>query len=223
MGRITLASGTPAELFRPDASARAALGLVVAPDVLGLRPLYDDLVARLAAEQGWPVVAVEPFPGRTFPEGDLEARFAVLPATEDEQVLVDLVAAARLLGTPRVACLGFCMGGMYALKAAATGAFSRVCAFYGMIRVPDAWQGPGQGQPLDLLAQAPATTKVLAVIGGRDRFTPPDDVDALEAAGVEVARYPEAEHGFAHDPNRPAHRPGDAADAWRRATTFLAS
>lgn len=223
MGRITLPSGTPAELVRPDPSSQPGLGLVVAPDVFGLRPLYDDMVARLAAEQSWPVVAVEPFPGRTFPEGDVEARFAVLPATHDEQVLGDLVAAARLLGTPRVACLGFCMGGMYAFKAAGTGVFSRVCAFYGMIRVPEAWQGPGQGQPLDHLAQAPATTRVMAVIGGHDRFTPPEDVDDLEAAGVEVARYPEAEHGFAHDPNRPAHRPGDAADAWQRATAFLAS
>ena len=223
MGRITLPSGTPAELVRPDDGAQPGLGLVVAPDVHGLRPLFDDLVARLAAEQGWPVVAVEPFPGRTFPAGDVEARFAVLPAMDDGRLLGDLVAAAHLLATPEVACLGFCMGGMYALKAAGTGAFSRVCAFYGMIRVPEAWEGPGQGQPLDHLAQAPATTRVLAVIGGRDSFTPPDDVAALEAAGVEVARYPEAEHGFVHDPSRPAHRPDDAADAWHRATTFLAS
>ena len=44
--------------------------------------------------------------------------------------------------------------------------------------------------------------------------TPPGDVDALEAVGVIVARYPEAEHGFVHDPARPAHRPDDgAADA----------
>ena len=39
------------------------------------------------------------------------------------------------------------MGGMYALKSAAAGRFDRVVGFYGMIRVPDAWSGPGQGQP----------------------------------------------------------------------------
>ena len=36
-----------------------------------------------------------------------------------------------------------------------------------------------------------------------------------------VVRYPEAEHGFAHDANRPAHRPDDAADAFARAREWL--
>ncbi len=223
MARIMLPSGTPAELVRPDDGDRYPLGLVIAPDVNGLRPLYDDLVARLADEHDWPVVAVEPFPGRTFPEGDVDARFAVLAEMDDERVLGDLVEAGRLLNTSEVACVGFCMGGMYALKAAGTGAFSRICAFYGMIRVPTAWRGPGQGQPLDHLAQAPTTTKVMAVVGGRDAYTPPADVAALRAAGVEVALYPKAEHGFVHDPNRPAHRPDDAADAWKKAVAFLES
>ena len=48
-------------------------------------------------------------------------------------------------------------------------------------------------------------------------------LDALEAAGVEVVRYEGADHGFAHDPSRPAHRAGDAADAWRRAIAHLAA
>jgi dienelactone hydrolase len=34
--------------------------------------------------------------------------------------------------------------------------------------------------------------------------------------------YPDAEHGFVHAPDRPAHRAEDAADGWRRALTFLA-
>ena len=54
-----------------------------------------------------------------------------------------------------------------------------------------------------------------------DPYTPPGDVDALEAVGVIVARFPEADHGFVHDPDRPAHRPDDAADAWQRARDWL--
>jgi carboxymethylenebutenolidase len=50
---------------------------------------------------------------------------------------------------------------------------------------------------------------------------PPADADALEAAGVEVVRYEDADHGFVHDPSRPAHRPDDAVDAWRRVLAFL--
>jgi len=226
MARITLPSGTPAELVHPNHDA-LVFGLVIVPDIGGLRPLFDDLVARLSAEQGWSVVAVEPFPGRSFPEGEMDARFKAMPEVDDDRLLGDLTDAAQLLGPPRVGCIGFCMGGMYALKAAGTGAFDRIASFYGMIRVPEAWQGPGQGQPLDHLRRAPAITKIMAVLGGRDTYTPPDDIAALRHAEVdaevEIALYPEAEHGFVHDPNRPAHRPDDAADAWDRVLAFLAS
>jgi carboxymethylenebutenolidase len=60
-------------------------------------------------------------------------------------------------------------------------------------------------------------------VGGRDTMTPPDDVAALRtlADRVEIAFYPEAEHGFVHDPSRPSHRPDDAADAWSQAISFL--
>jgi carboxymethylenebutenolidase len=36
-----------------------------------------------------------------------------------------------------------------------------------------------------------------------------------------VVLYPEGEHGFVHDPERPIHRAADAADAWRRVLAFL--
>lgn len=222
MARITLPSGTPAELVKPPEGDND-FGLVVVPDIGGLRPLFDDHVARLSAENGWAVIAVEPFPGRTFPEGDMEARFQVMPEMDDGRLLGDLVDAAQLLATERVGCIGFCMGGMYALKAAGTGAFDRICAFYGMITVPEHWRGPGQGEPLEHLRHTPANTKVMAVIGGEDTFTPEADVAALRAAGVDIAFYPDAVHGFVHDPSRPAHRPDDAADAWERAKQFLTS
>ena len=61
----------------------------------------------------------------------------------------------------------------------------------------------------------------MAIIGGNDEWTPPADVAALEAAGVEVVRYEGAEHGFVHDASRPTHRADDAADAWRRTIAFL--
>ena len=171
--RITLLSGTPAEIARVD---DAAMGLVICPDIGGLRPLFDDHVARLSAETR----------------------------------------------AGRVGVIGFCMGGMYALKAAGTGRFDRAVAFYGMIRVPAQFRGPGHAEPLDAVARSEACP-VLAIIGGQDPWTPADDVDALRAAGAEIALFPDADHGFVHDPDRPAHRADDAADAWRRAITFLSS
>lgn len=217
--RITLPSGTSAELVRPDGTAR--MGLVLVPDIMGLRPLFDDLCARLAAEQSWVVCAPEPFAGRE--QLTLEQRLGHgMAELDDDRQLADIVAAAEATGVEPVAVLGFCMGGMYALKASATGRFAKAVAFYGMIRVPDAWRGRGQGEPLDALRNR-ANVPVLAIIGGRDGWTPPDDVAAARAAGVEVIVYPEAEHGFVHDPDRPAHRPDDAADAWRRVLDFLSS
>jgi carboxymethylenebutenolidase len=218
--RITLPSGVPAELARPERPS--GLGIALDPDIGGLRPLFDDLCARLATEHGWTVCAPEPFPGReSMP---LEERLAAVGGIDDAHHLGALREAADATGCARVAVLGFCMGGMYTLKAAGNTAgthFERAVSFYGMIRVPEHWRGGGHGEPLDLL-RGPNACPVLAIIGERDTWTPPDDVAELEARpNVTVARYPEAEHGFVHDPDRPAHRSDDAADAWRRATAFL--
>ena len=61
--RTELPSGTAAELVHPSAGP-SPRGLVVVPDIMGMRPLFDDLVARLAIQQGWSVAAFELFPGR---------------------------------------------------------------------------------------------------------------------------------------------------------------
>ena len=219
---LTLPSGTPAMSKLIEGAAR---GLVVVPDIWGLRGLYSTMVDDLSTRTGWSVVAIEPFPGQDLggaadPTG-FDDRSAALRAIDDDRLLGDAVAAADLTGCEQVGLLGFCMGGMYALKSAAVGRFDRVVGFYGMIRVPDAWSGPGQGQPLDAVA-ARGSTEVMAIVGTVDTWTPPADVDALEALGVEVVRYEGADHGFVHDPSRPAHRPDDAADAWSRALAFLA-
>ena len=217
--RDTLPSGTPIEVGRPPGTPTR--GLVIAPDILGLRPLFDGLCARLAEEHGWVVCAVEPFAGQEHL--DIDGRRAAARDLDDDRQLGDLVAAADVCGVAPVAVMGFCMGGMYALKASGTGRFDRAVSFYGMIRVPEDWRGPGQGEPLAYLAERGACP-LLAILGGRDAWVPPEDVDALRAAGpqVRVVTYPDADHGFVHDPARPAHRPDDAADAWRRVVDFLA-
>ncbi len=214
--RITLPSGTEAEIVETN---DATMGLVITPDIFGLRPLFDDLVARLAAEWSMTVIAVEPFPGLDLGP-DVEPRMAALSGLDDDAHLRDLEDAAAATGCDRIGLLGFCMGGMYCFKSARSDRFARIASFYGMIRLPDAWKGPGQGEPLDHLATGHAD-RVLAIIGALDTYTPPDDVATLEATGTEVVRYADAEHGFAHAPERPAHRPDDAADAFHRAHTWL--
>lgn len=217
--QITLPSGTPAELARPADGREPNRGLVIVPDVAGLRPLFVDHAQRIADEQGWAVCVFELWPDH----GNLsiQERLAQAGVLSDTRVLGDAADAADACGVEPVAVTGFCMGGMYALKAAGTRRFSQAVAFYGMIRLPEHWRSEGQGEPLEALG-SPKRCPTMAIIGTADPATPPDDVVALEATGATVVRYEGAEHGFVHDPDRPAHRPDDAADAWSRALAFLA-
>ncbi len=215
--RIDLPSGTAAEIARPEGAVRR--GLVLLPDIMGLRPLFDELVAKLALDHGWAVIAPEPFPGREATP--LDERLATMPTYDHRRHVADAVEAADALDVEPVAVLGFCMGGMGALRAAATGRFDRAVAFYGMIRLPEAWSGGAD--PIDeIVACVGSAERILAIIGTEDPYTPEPDVQELEAAGATVVRYEGAEHGFVHDASRPNHRADDAADAWSRVAEWLA-
>jgi carboxymethylenebutenolidase len=218
MTRTALDTGTPVEVARPIDGSTPTRGLVLIPDIMGLRPLFDEHAQRLADENGWAVAAVEPWPGRE--DMPLEDRLGAVATIDDRVLLADLAAAADLLGVEPVGITGFCMGGMFTYKAAGTGRFHRAVGFYGMLKVPDHWKGEHSIEPLDAVTSERACP-TMAICGTADQWTPPTDIAAAEAAGVTVVRYEGADHGFVHDDTRPAHRAADAADAWRRAIAFL--
>jgi len=213
--RITLASGTTAELATVS---DASIGLVLIPDIMGLRPLFDEHCARLARDNNWNVCSYELFAGNE--QLDRDERMVAAKDLDDERILGDALAAADATGCALVNIIGFCMGGMYTLKAVKTERFHRHVPFYGMVHVPDNWRGAGQGDPLDAVRQG-EPRRVLAVIGTADPFTPPDVVDELESVGVTVVRYHGADHAFVHDPDRPVHNAQYAIDAWARAINWL--
>ncbi len=214
-GEQSLPTGTPVHIARTPGASR---GVVVIPDIGGLRPLFTDLCDRLAAQHGWSVACFEPWPGRT--EMDLEERLASVGSLDDDVLLGDLIAAADELGVEPVAAIGFCMGGMFALKAAAVGRVDRAVSFYGMVRLPDHWETETVRPPLEVL-DADLVAPILMLVGTEDPWVPAADADALEATGAEVVRYDGADHGFVHDAERPAHHPGHATDAWERVAAFL--
>jgi carboxymethylenebutenolidase len=226
---LVAGDGTPVDAIHARPVGTPDSGVVVHPDMGGVRDLFDDQCRRLATH-GFAVACIEPFarfPREVREASDVGVRMSHMKDMDDDLQLGDLAAAAAFLttgdGVERVSIIGFCMGGMYTLKAAATGAFARAVPFYGMIRLPDDWEGPGQREPLDT---APQVCPTLAILGGKDAWTPPDDIDALRAAwrdrdDCEIVVYPEADHGFVHAPERPAHRPDDATDAWERALEFV--
>ncbi len=211
---------------RPDGMPRA--GIVLQSDVGGLRPLFDDMARRLATH-GFAVCAIEPFAGQ--PESvraTVEARLGAVADLDDGQQLEMLSAAADLLvvedDVNRVGVLGFCMGGHYVFKAASTERFDAAVAFYGMLRTPEAWAGPGHR--IEPLAVAAEMVPTLAIFGTDDPWTPAADIDALRSAwsarpDCEIVLVEGGEHGFVHDPDRPVHRPDDAARCWQHALDWL--
>ena len=86
--------------------------------------------------------------------------------------------------------------------------------------ISDQGQSSRQGDPMEYL-YAGHPERVLAIIGAQDPYTPPDQVTELFESGVTVCEYPHANHGFAHDATRPAHRAEDAADAFARTHEWL--
>jgi carboxymethylenebutenolidase len=216
--QLTFDSNTEAELLTPSDGREPTRGLVMLPDIGGLRPLFVERAQQIADEHGWAVCVFEPY--WIFEGLILADRLNNVGNLIDEDILNDCVTAADACDADHVGVMGFCLGGMYAYKAAAIGRFDRAVSFYGMVRLAEDWDGPFQAEPLESLVK-PGRCPTLAIIGTDDVWIPAEDVTALEATGVEVVRYQGAEHGFVHDPTRPAHRVDDAADAWARAFAFL--
>jgi carboxymethylenebutenolidase len=227
--RITLRGegGAPVEAIHARPTGMPVAGLVLHPDIMGIRPLFDDLCRRLATH-GLAVCAPEPFTHAADRDQlDAMARMGRVKDLDDETQIGNLERAGDWLvvhdDVSDVSILGFCMGGMYALKAAATGRFDRAVAFYGMIRIPEDWRGEDRREPLETAVDACPT---LAIFGSADPYTPAADIEALRDAwkdrpDCEIVVYDGAEHGFVHDADRPAHRADDAADAWSRVLRFL--
>ncbi len=218
--RITLSTDTPAEIHTPAGPVKG--GLILWTDVGGLRPLFSDHAQRLANEYGWVVVSPELYPGEEhLPVTDRLARAATLA---DSDKMADLSAAIEAAGQPTVNTLGFCMGGMYAMKSLSDPRVDRAVAFYGMVRVPEDWRGDYQHDAIETVRERAerGSLNLMCLFGGGDPWCPDEHQDEVEAAGAEVRRYPGAGHGWAQDPDRDGYAPEAAADAWARAEAFLA-
>jgi carboxymethylenebutenolidase len=218
----------PAEATHP--------GVVVIPDVWGLSDHYRDLARRLAGE-GFAVLALDVY--RRLAEPKITDPGRWIRALDDRQLLADVQAAADCLaahaavGGKRVGVTGFCMGGTYAiLAAAACRGLAAAVPFYGMLSAAHGLLAPAPGEsldrdkkpaaPLDVAASLRCPT--LACFGADDPYVPIADVRDFEAKlGSEhrVVVYPGAGHAFMNDTRPEMYRPEAARDAWQKLVAWL--
>jgi carboxymethylenebutenolidase len=223
---VTLASADGTKFRGYLARADGDAGVVVAPDVRGLHPFYEELAERFASA-GVHAIAFDYF-GRTAGMDRRADDFDYMPHVRQatpSSVFADISASrARLekeTKANRVFVLGFCFGGRIAfLSSAELPGLAGVVGFYGRLgkRENEAWPAPAEQASR---MRAP----VLGLFGGNDPSIPPADIAAFDTAlttaksNHHLETYPGAPHSF-FDRTFKEHK-AEADDAWRRVLAFM--
>ena len=190
-------------------------GLIVIQEWWGLTDHIADVTNRFARE-GFVALAPDLYGGRTT--HDAEEASALMNELPPDKAVTELSGAVDYLLSQdavtgrAVGVVGFCMGGLFALNLAARagGKVGATAVFYGTFSGDEdfsAVRGP-----------------VLAVVGGQDAFTPPDQARAVlgQISGpVDVQVY-DAGHAFFNDENLLGTYDEDKArQAWAQTVDFL--
>jgi carboxymethylenebutenolidase len=206
----------------------ARRGIVILPAIAGVND-YIRRIAHRLGEAGWESELVDYFEGNAPP--DLSSPQKIVQAVaqvDDTRVMAqtrEAVGRLQARGAGAVGALGYCIGGSYALLAGCeVDGLSAVANYYGGVR----YSQLSRRKPVAPLDRAGALrVPMIAHYGSVDRFVPPADVDALQAAldangrTFELFRYAGSPHAFDED-FRPAFRPAASREAWARTMTFMA-
>jgi carboxymethylenebutenolidase len=227
-------------LARP-ADAASHPGMLVIHEAGGLGEHIRDVCNRLA-NIGYVALGVDLYTREGGPPdtSDMPSTMARLFSMSDATALGDLEGAAEHLRSldgvsGRVGCIGFCMGGRYALLLA--------CASDKLSAAVDCWGGfidratPEQRSsetrptpPLEMVAEQ-LRCPLLAAVGAEDHNPSPALGEQLHEAAlaspagrggqeVKVDVYDGAGHAFFAD-YRPTYRPEPAAKLWAEIVPFL--
>jgi carboxymethylenebutenolidase len=214
MSQLTNAQGSPLPGFLDDSAGKGAPAVLVIHEWWGLNEQVRGVARRLAGD-GFVAFAVDLFGGKLAKDAAEAA--GLMQALDGGKALGQLREAVQGLlprSGGRVGVMGFCMGGAYALAAAAHNPeVKAVVAFYGI--------------PQAALADVrQIRAKVLGHYASRDNHVTPARVDALqkslEAAGVGATLYRyDADHAFANEKRPEVYAPAAAELAWKRTLAFL--
>ena len=203
----TAAGPTTAYVARPDTDAAAAVILI--QEYWGINDHIRDIAGRYANE-GYVCVAPDLYRGKLAKDSNEAAKFMrELPLAEGVEIIRQAVAETKSrYKSEKIGITGYCMGGIYALRAACElTEFSAAAPFYGDIPEEDVLKK--------------LTVPTLFIAGKRDAWINPAKVNQLiEAARkydlpIEVVSY-DADHAFFNDTRPEVYDAEAATDAWRR-------
>jgi carboxymethylenebutenolidase len=193
--------------------------IIVIHEYWGLNDWVKEQASKLS-DEGYEALAIDLYRGKVATTPDMAHE--LMRGVPDDRAKRDLHAAFEFLQSQpdvkknRIGSIGWCMGGGYSLDVALQEpTLAADVINYGHLATDSA-----------ILKKINAP--VLGSFGGQDRGITPDDVHGFEAAmkqlgkKVEIKIYDDAGHAFENPNNKEGYRADDAADAWKRTTSFLA-
>jgi carboxymethylenebutenolidase len=205
-----------------------APGVLVWPDIFGLRPAFRDMGKRLA-ESGYSVVVVNPFyrtqKAPTAPKGGATPIQEVLPLAKTLSPTTHMTDAKAFVAwldqqqsvakNKKIGTQGFCMGGPMAFRTASAvpDRVGAIASFHGGGLVT-----PGEDSPHLLVAKTKAA--LLIAIASNDDKQRPDEKTVLKETFSKSGNPAEIEvysgaHGWC-PPDSQVYNMPDAEKAWTR-------
>ena len=193
-------------------------GIVVVHEYWGLNDWVKEQASKLA-DQGYEALAIDLYRGKVADNPDTAHQ--LMRGVPEDRAARDLHAAVEFLKSQpnikknRLAVIGWCMGGGYALNVALNEpTLTAAVINYGHLAT-------------DPAAIQKINAAILGNFGGQDQGIPPADVKKFEeklkqqGKKADIKIYPDAGHAFENPNNKSGYRAADAADAWQRTVHFL--
>jgi carboxymethylenebutenolidase len=227
----------PCQFFGPERDEKCP-AVIIYMDAFGVRPALCDMAERLASN-GYHVLLpdlyyrsgpTKPFDAKTaFSGGPEKDRLMALYQSintkfvmEDTRSFLEFLEQQPSIAGPDVGCVGYCMGGAFALSAAGTfpARIAVAASLHGARLATDQSDSP------HLLAPKMRGEIYVGIAGIDSHFTPEEKdrlESALRSAGVKYAVevYPDVKHGFAVNDTAVYDRPASERH-WERILQLFA-